>query len=136
MRQKNRWDRAPELARMMLEVALERNLDPWSLVITIRCESSFFENVRKGGAGEQGLGQMHGKALQNAKDRGYDLDTSLGQLRGAADHLVFWVNECEGMEEAFNGYRSGSCRTKKRFGKRRLRMLERARVQFGRSVVE
>jgi hypothetical protein len=131
MRQKTRWNRAPALAEMIVKVARERDLDPWTVVVTVRCESSFWEKVRDGDVGEQGLMQVHGQALQWALAKGYDLSTSWGQLQAGADHLLHAFEKCKGsVEEAFSKYRSGHCKTKKRHGKRRERMLRKAHISF------
>lgn len=123
-----RWDRAPELAELIVRIAKDHKLEIAEVVVVIRAESSFSEKTRTGAAGEQGLMQVHGQALKNALAAGYDMHTSEGQLNAGCLELARLHTECSTTLKVFQGYQSGSCNKEVTGARYRLRLLERART--------
>jgi len=127
-----RWDRAPDVAVLIVEAARERGLDPYLVAVVVEAESSFHEGGPDGAVGEKGLMQVHGEALRRALRRGYDMDSSWGQLQAGCDHLLERLEECNGhVQKALAAYQTGSCNSKAGGSKRRLRLYKRAKKLFG-----
>lgn len=126
-----RWKRAEPLGELIDTVADERHLDPLILAVVTQHESSFYEKPKLlGEKGEQGLTQVHGKALALALKRGYDMETSEGQLKAGADHLVRSADLCNGtLVQTLSKYQSGGCKTKAGGPKARARKIRKLRDQ-------
>lgn len=122
-----RWDRAPDLATLIVEASRERALDPYLVTTVVWAESSFRERAKlEGAVGEQGLMQVHGEALRQALVKGYDMSSSWGQLQAGCDHLLGRLEECGGDTlRALAAYQTGSCKSRHGGPKYRFRLYQR-----------
>jgi hypothetical protein len=101
------------------------------VAVIVAHESSFQEGDLQGAIGERGLMQLHGRALSNAKKAGYDLDSSLGQLQGGADHLVRCFESCDGaLLQTLSRYQTGQCRTRAYGPRLRVKKVRKVRSRF------
>ena len=126
-----RWDRAPDVATLIVEAARARDLDPYLVAVVVEAESSFREGGPDGAVGEKGLMQVHGEALRQALKKGYDMDTAWGQLQAGCDHLAERLEECNGrIQRALAAYQTGSCKSQAGGSERRLRLYKRAKKLF------
>jgi len=120
-----RWNRAPELARMILEEANRYEIDPLVLTVIVQTESSFREGQIRGKVGEVGLTQIWGAAKKC--DRTADLRTSRGQIRAGACWYAYALEKCKTERAALHAYQSGQCASNAYGPIPRSRILQRAR---------
>jgi len=125
--------RAPKLAAMIDRIADERGVDPLVVAVVVDHESSFYEKIRDGKDGEQGLMQVHGQVLKKALSKGYDMKTSEGQLSAGTDELKrCQEEECDGsLVGTLSCYQAGNCKTSAFGPKVRTRKVKRERSKIG-----
>lgn len=131
-----RGRRAPALSKVIVDTARERGLDPYVISVVVAFESSFNEKVHDGSVGERGLMQVHGLALTQARQQGYDLNTSAGQLAAGSDYLARCSDRCgPTLLGTLSAYQSGRCSTKATGPKLRTRRVRAERASHVRRLV-
>ena len=128
MAKDDRWERAPQLAQIIVDESKRYKIDPLTLTVIIQAESTFREGLLRGKKEELGLTQLVGASRQC--DRTANLETSRGQVRGGACWFAFALRKCGTELGALHAYQSGRCESRAYGPLYRLRLIKKARARI------